>query len=50
MNLPNNWGDRVPTCQILLPNKASNTETELHLIELLPKEIPWEFPSNSRIC
>lgn len=31
---------RVPTAQLLSPNKASSTKTELQALELLAKEVP----------
>ena len=42
MKLPNNEGDRGLSGHHLSPNEAFSTGNELHLIELLSKEVPWE--------
>lgn len=44
MKLLNNGGYITPNSHFLSPNEAFSTELRVHLIELLVKVVPWEFP------
>lgn len=46
MESSNYGGNKDITGHLLLPNKASSTEMELHLIELLAKGVSWKPPSH----
>lgn len=50
MKLSNNWERQNPNCHLLSPNKASSTRILLHVIALLVKESPWEFPNKIGCC
>lgn len=50
MKLSNNWERQNPNCHLLSPNKASSTRILLHVIALLVKEFPWEFPNKIGCC
>jgi hypothetical protein len=50
MKLSNNWSDWAPISHLLPSNKASNQKIGLHLIELLVKGVPWEYPDSQGCC
>lgn len=50
MKSTNNGGYRVATAHLLSPNKTSNARTEIYLIELLVKEVQWEFQTTQTIA
>ena len=50
MKLPNNGWGRATAEHLSSPNETSITGTDLHLIELLAKEVPWEPPNNKAVA
>lgn len=50
MELPNKWGDNVPTRHLLPLSVTFTARNELRLVELLAKGAPKEPPNNSGCC